>query len=280
MTQQTFQCFTGRVAVVTGGSSGIGRATAQRLIKEGMTVYIVAPDETEVRFVAAEMGAHPITADVRSVRDLAAAANTIVAKHGAVDLLMNNAGVGPLDYFDQLTLQDFAWVMETNFHGVLNGLKAFLPTLRRNPTTSWIVNTASLAAYLPSVGTAAYAASKAAVVALSEALSAELAHTDPHIGMTLLNPAPVRTSLGENARQRPGHTVDSPSTKDFLPPFGALDPSEVADMVIESLRQGRKYVFTHPEAWPTISSAHQQLHRAHQDEARVSSDRGGAAGTQ
>ena len=266
MAHLTFQRFIQRVAVVTGGSSGIGRSIAKRLVSEGMTVYILAPDEKELHAVAADIGAHPITADVRRFPELQAAANRILSKHENIDLLINNAGVGPLDYFDQLSLQDFSWVMETNFHGVLNGLKAFLPALRKNLQTSWIVNTASLAAYLPSTGTAAYAASKAAVVALSEALAAELAQTAPHIGLTLLNPAPVRTAIGHNARQRPGHTEGSPSTKAFLPPFQQLEPSDVADMLITALHHGQRYVFTHPEAWPALEAAQDELRKAHEYE--------------
>jgi short-subunit dehydrogenase len=132
--------------------------------------------------------------------------------------------------------------------------QTFVPLLAANPDGGYIVNTASVAALMPSAGTTAYAASKAAVVAVSEALAAEFADQG-HIGISILLPALVRTNIIANAARRPGHHEGAPRTEDFLPPMRVLDPSEVGAMVVAAMRAGQRYIITHPEVAPGIRQA-------------------------
>jgi short-subunit dehydrogenase len=127
-----------------------------------------------------------------------------------------------------------------------------LPLLKANPDGGSIVNTASVAALVAAPGTSAYAASKAAVVAVSEVLAAELGD-DGNIGISILLPGLVRTNINANAVNRPGHREDGPRTEDFLPQHTVLEPGEVGAMVVDAIRSGRRYVFTHPETqkWVT-----------------------------
>ena len=101
-------------------------------------------------------------------------------------------------------------------------------------------------------GTAAYAASKAAVVAVSEVLAAELGD-DADIGISILLPGLVRTNINANAVNRPGHREDGPRTEDFLPQHTLLEPAQVGAMVVDAIRSGRRYVFTHPETQPWVT---------------------------
>ena len=126
--------------------------------------------------------------------------------------------------------------MDINFWGVIHGLKSFLPLLQANPDGGYIVNTASVAAFVAAPGTTAYAASKAAVVAVSEVLAAELDEAG-QIGISILAPGLV----AQHQRQRPqppGHRDDGPRTEDFLIPMTVLEPTHVGAMVLDAIRPG------------------------------------------
>jgi NAD(P)-dependent dehydrogenase (short-subunit alcohol dehydrogenase family) len=237
--------FSGRVAVVTGAASGIGRGIAASLTAAGATVVIADADGPGAARAARDLAAHSRLVDVTDAAAMQALADDVLCEFGRVDILVNNAGVGPLSTFDDLTLADFRWVMDINFWGVLHGLRGFLPLLLANPDGGYIVNTASVAALIPGAGTAAYAAAKAAVVALTETLGVELAGT--RVGVSVLLPAMVRTSITANATKRPGHHAGAPLTEDFLPPGQILEPEQVGAIVIAAIQAGERYIVTHPE---------------------------------
>jgi NAD(P)-dependent dehydrogenase (short-subunit alcohol dehydrogenase family) len=243
--------FAGRVAVVTGAASGIGQGIAASLVAAGATVVIADIDSDGAERAAHALGAHARHVDVTSPAGTLALAEDVISRFGRVDILVNNAGVGPLSTFDDLTTADFDWVMDINFRGVVHGIKSFLPLLLANPHGGYIVNTASVAAILPAHGTAAYAASKAAVVAVSETLALELSDR-ARVGVSILFPALVRSNITVNARNRPGHHEGGPRTEDFLPPGRVLEPSQVGEMVIAAMRAGERHIFTHPETRPLV----------------------------
>ena len=247
--------FRGRVAVVTGGASGIGRGIAENLVAAGATVVVADVNAEAAERTADEIGAVAEGVDVTDAADVQALADRVLKRHGRVDVVVNNAGVGPLATFDDLLLADFRWVLDVNFWGVLHGLKSFLPLLKANPEGGYIVNTASVAALVAAPGTSAYAASKAAVVAVSEVLAAELGE-DGSVGISILLPGLVRTNINAHAVNRPGHQEGGSRTEDFLPEQTVLEPTQVGAMVVDAIRSGRRYVFTHPETqkWVTERS--------------------------
>jgi NAD(P)-dependent dehydrogenase (short-subunit alcohol dehydrogenase family) len=243
---KTIENFDGRVAVVTGGASGIGRGIAEKLAAAGATVVVADVDAEAAARTAADLGAVAEVVDVTDAASVQALADRVVERHGRVDVVVNNAGVGPLAPFDDLLLADFHWVMDINFWGVVHGLKSFLPLLAANPDGGYVVNTASVAAVVAAPGTAAYAASKAGVVAVSEVLAAELGDAG-QVGISILLPGLVRTNINANAVNRPGHRAGGPRTEDFLPTMTVLEPAQVGAMVVDAICSGRLYVFTHPE---------------------------------
>lgn len=261
--ERKIEDFDGLVAVVTGGSSGIGAAIAAELASHGAVVVIVGIDAVEVERVAAQLGVRGKVVDVRDPEAVERLADEVETEFGRVDIIVNNAGVGPLAPFADFTLEDFHWVMDINFWGVLHGIRSFLPRLQRNPQGGYIVNTASLAAFIPSPGTTAYAASKAAVVAVSERIALEVAE-DPRIGVSILAPAPVNTAINDNARSRPGFHEGSPDSQDFLPPLPRLEPEDVGRLVVDALREGERYILTHPQTWPGVEAYHDGIRTAHE----------------
>ena len=204
----------GRVAVVTGGASGIGRGLVNRFAAEGMKVVIADVEKgpldqavSEVVSTGAEaIGVVTDVSDRAAVENLAAA--TIDA-FGAVHLLCNNAGVETGGAFQDIPLPAWNWVLGVNLFGVIHGCQVFLPLLRRQEEAH-IVNTASAAAFSLAGPTGApYAASKFAVLGLSESLAAELRAVGAQVGVSLLSPGAVRTQIADAERNRPANVPAS-----------------------------------------------------------------------
>jgi len=166
--------FTGRVAIVTGGASGIGAALVRALASAGASVVIADLDEAGGRAVGRETGAETAVVDVTDARAVAGLIDRVVSEHGALDLMFNNAGIAIAGTVDELTLDHWDRVIDVNLRGVVHGVHAAYPVMLRQGS-GHIVNTASLAGLLPGPGLAPYAAVKHAVVGLSLSLRAEAA---------------------------------------------------------------------------------------------------------
>ncbi|WP_026927377.1 SDR family oxidoreductase [Granulicoccus phenolivorans] len=252
--------FKDRVAVVTGGASGIGRGIAEALIDAGATVVIADVNEDGARATATEIGALARRVDVSDADSVEALAASVVEECGRVDIVVNNAGVGPLVTFDEVSLADFHWVIDINLWGVVHGMKAFLPRLKANETGGFIVNTASVAAILPSEGTAAYGASKAAILSVGDTVDVELrAEGNTTVGIATLLPAMVRSNITANSRQRPGFDADNDQTEDFQVESRVLEPRDVGNMVVDALRTGRRHIFTHPETREAVAARQAEI---------------------
>ncbi|WP_433120749.1 SDR family NAD(P)-dependent oxidoreductase [Micromonospora sp. CA-246542] len=196
--------FAGATAVVTGAASGIGAALAHALADRGADLVLLDRDAERLDAVVAAIGlAHP-DRRVRTYRvDLADPAATarvaaeIGQRHPRIRLLVNNAGVGLGGRFDQVTFDEFSWVIEINFRAVAQMTHALLPALKAEPGAH-LVNISSLFGLIAPAGQVAYAASKFAVRGLTEALRHEL--VDDGIGVTSVHPGGIRTRITENAR--------------------------------------------------------------------------------
>jgi 3-oxoacyl-[acyl-carrier protein] reductase len=182
----------GKVAVVTGGSKGIGRAIAEALLGGGARVVVGARTEGEVRRAAEEMGADArgVVCDVRRPEDCARLVETAVAELGGLDILVNNAGVGVFAPVAELTVEDWDRVLETNLSGLFYCVRAALPHLKARGG-GWIINIGSLAGKNAFPGGAAYNASKFGLIGFSEALMQEVRHDG--IRVSYIMPGSVAT---------------------------------------------------------------------------------------
>ncbi len=251
----------GRVAVVTGGASGIGHALALAFADAGSTVMVADIDGPDAEAVAAGIrdggGAEALAvnvADAASVEELAA---HTVARFGRVDVLCNNAGVSTFNLIQDQTLEDWRWVFDVNLWGVVHGVNSFLPVFRRQGTPAHIVNTASIAGLLSGVAfIGPYAATKTAVVSISETLNQEIAIAQLPIGVSVLCPSSVDTRVMESERSRPATWGVEQRTESaegvrlairdsFTGPTG-LTPEQVAQRTLEAIRAGEFWIITHP----------------------------------
>ncbi len=252
----------GRVAVVTGGGSGIGRGLALGLAAEGMTVAVADLQTSKAEAVAGEVEsaggrAFGVGVDVTSVESLAAAAKETVARAGRLNLLCANAGVlariGPLATH---TSEDWEYTLSVNVLGVVKTVAAFLPALRESAPDAHILTTASLGGLVSEVRApiGAYTASKYACVGYSEMLRAELA--DHGIGVSVLCPGVVASNLmGTSAENRP-EAFGAQAVPELTPEAGGRDAARLADfampaeavgpVVVRAIRANRLHVLTHP----------------------------------
>lgn len=213
--------FNGRVAVVTGAASGMGRALALRLAREGAAVALADVDEPGLADTAAMLegsghSRHRLDVADRAAMDLFAAA--VVRQHGHVHFLFNNAGVDVSARFETMVYDDFEWLMNINFWGVVYGCKAFLPHLKETGF-GHLVNTSSIFGLVTVPTQAAYHASKFAVRGFSECLRQELA--DHNIRVSYVMPGGVRTNVVRNSRYRVSDN-ESPTKEEAAARFDNL----------------------------------------------------------
>jgi NAD(P)-dependent dehydrogenase (short-subunit alcohol dehydrogenase family) len=256
-----------RVAVVTGGGSGIGRALVDVFAREGARIVVADVDEAAAAEAASAVRtrggtALAVRADVSDRGQVTALADRAFAELGGVDVLCNNAGVALWGPLEEATHEDWQWVLGVNLWGVIHGLEAFLPRMIASGRRGHVVNTASMAGLLATRGLGVYNTSKYAVVGLSETLAKDLA---PHgIGVSVLCPLGVATRIRASDRNRPAHLQNASSR---APAPGALDgntlaPEAVAEMVLSAILENRLYVITHPESLEPIRRRFQRIERA------------------
>ncbi|MEX0428943.1 SDR family NAD(P)-dependent oxidoreductase [Nocardioides sp. DS6] len=267
--------FEGRVVVVTGGASGIGRGMVERFGARGAQVVIADLDGPALERAAAETGSTPVATDVADAASVAALADRVLADHGRVDIVCNNAGVGPRADVSRLTLGDWEWVLRVNLFGVIHGVHAFLPHLRANPRGGWIVNTASMSRFVFPPGYAPYVTSKAGVEALSLVLAKELAADGADIGVTVLHPGAVHTDIKHSLRSRPAALGQDSGLVDFdlaqqLPASTRWStPAETGELVVRAVERGELYALTHPEQLPQVRATHAAVEEAFEQAATV-----------
>ncbi len=258
----------GKVAVVTGGGSGIGRGMALGLAAEKMTVAVADIRPESAAAVAAEIveqggRGFAVQVDVTSVESLEMAAKQVAAEAGGVNLLCANAGVlARIASLDEHTIEDWEYTLSVNVLGVVKTVKAFLPMLRESAPDAHIVNTASLGGLIATEGfpIGAYIASKYACVGYSEMLRGELAGEG--IGVSVLCPGVVASDLvntsmrnrpeGFGAQPTPSFMLEGADGDTAPPGVSAMPAEEVGPIVVSAVRANRLHVLTHPETWPVV----------------------------
>lgn len=234
------QWYRDKVVVVTGGASGLGKSLGLLLADLDAIVYLLDIDQAGLdRVVKGKKNIHGILADTTDFERMQAIAADIFARHEAVDLLINNAGIVKGGPAKEMSPEDFKKSMDVNFWGVVNGIYAFLPDMLKQGHPARIVNLSSAAGLVGLPYVAPYCASKSAVVGLTEAISCE---TDPkQVKFTLVCPGSVRTNVIKNAE------LDMPGDyrkkiTGMMDKHGA-DPVQTATIILKAAYKGRKFVF-------------------------------------
>jgi NAD(P)-dependent dehydrogenase (short-subunit alcohol dehydrogenase family) len=255
----------GKVAVVTGAASGIGRAMVDRFAAAGMRVVLADIEaealekaEAEVRSTGAETLSVVTDVSQRSSVDELAAA--VASQFGGTNILCNNAGVsGGMGALWETSEHDWSWVMGVNLMGVVHGIQAFLPAMVASGEPGHVVNTSSVLG-LATGGGSIYGVTKHAVTRLTEGLWYDLQAAGAPIGVSVLCPGMIATQIISSGRNRPaslqndGGAATTPEIEQrmkFVQDLFAnegMPPSEVADMVFDAVQADRFYVLTHPEA--------------------------------
>jgi NAD(P)-dependent dehydrogenase (short-subunit alcohol dehydrogenase family) len=268
--------FNGRVAVVTGAASGIGRGMAETFVAAGMKVVLsdieaTALEETTGALRAAGGDVHAVRTDVSKPDQVDDLAKQTLSKYGAVHVLCNNAGIlvgGNRGW--RSSLADWKWIVGVNLMGVVHGIRSFLPIMVEQNSEAHIVNTASLAGLIASGG-APYVATKFAVVGLSENIYVQLQREGLKPRVSVLCPGFVDTNILYSDRNRPAEYADTstpqtdPAAKALRERAAAelkksgLSPRVVGEQVLAAIRDERFYILTNPELNPVIEQRMQEI---------------------
>jgi NAD(P)-dependent dehydrogenase (short-subunit alcohol dehydrogenase family) len=260
----------GKVAVITGGASGIGRAVAEAAAAAGMKLVLADIEETALKETDAALGASgaevlsvvtdvSVGSSVENLRDKA------LERFGAVHLVHNNAGVavgGPLWAVSEA---DWTWILGVNLWGVIHGIRAFVPVLLEQGE-GHVVNTASLAGLTSPGMLGPYNVTKHSVVTMSETLFRDLGVFGSPVGVSVLCPGFVRTGIAESDRNRPDWAPAAPPPPDLDLQgvirdlvAGGIDPADVAQKVLDAVRTNRFYILTHEDTPAMVETRLQDI---------------------
>ena len=258
--------FKGKVAVITGAASGIGRGIAERCVREGMKVVLADIDEAELAKAETELKAEGgtvlgVRTDVSKRSDVELLARKALDAFGQVHLLFNNAGIAAGGAPWEATWNDWEWVIGVNLWGVIHGVKVFTPLMLAQNSECHIINTSSTAGLIVGSSSAPYAVTKHAVVALSESLYLALQQRNSLVKVSVLCPGMVRTNIASAERNRPDDLRNepvamTPEMQAGLAAFkaaleAATPPQQVVDVVFEAIKNEQFYILSHPE-WTEV----------------------------
>ncbi len=252
--------FADKTAFVTGGASGIGLALGRAFAEAGMKVMLADVEAGALDKALQSLSNYGnrmqgIRCDVGDPESVERAAQATFDAFGNVHVVCNNAGVAAGGGIDNISIDNWRWVVDVNLMGVVYGVRSFLPHMLKHREGGHIVNTASMAGMINGMGFSPYAATKFAVVSMSEGLAMQL---QPHgIGVSVLCPEYVRTRIGESGRNRPARYGESPPLDPASPAAqvvaeiarrleAGIDPGAVAAKVLDAIRNEQLYIFTHP----------------------------------
>lgn len=265
--------FGGRVAVITGAASGLGRAFADKAAQLGMKLVLADVDTRALEHAADELQAAgaevlAMVADVSKGEHVEELADAAMIRFHGVHLVFNNAGVGAGGLVWENTEADWEWVLGVNLWGTIHGVRVFTPLMldcaRRDPDyEGHIVNTASMAGLLNPPAMGVYNVSKHAVVSLSESLYHDLRLVDAPLGASVLCPYFVPTGIGHSEAHRP-HDLqnDAAPTASQQAAHGLINKAvesgkvsaaDVAAITFDGIREGRFYIYSHPQALGAVA---------------------------
>jgi len=255
--------FEDKVAVVTGAASGIGFATASRFAEAGMRVVLADIEQEPLNKAVAALtakghSAHGQRTDVSDWHQDQQLAEATMDTYGAVHVVHNNAGVVVAGTIEELSLEDWQWVLGVDLWSVIYGVKAFLPLIKRNDS-GHIINTASTAGLAASNNIGPYNVAKFGVVAMTETLKLQLDSEKSAIGASVLCPGAVNTRIVESHRNRAGHQSDTDTELSFRKNAGALlargmRPEDVAERVMNAIVNQEFWIITH-EKWKDVMTS-------------------------
>jgi NAD(P)-dependent dehydrogenase (short-subunit alcohol dehydrogenase family) len=247
--------FAGRTAFVTGGANGIGLGLVRALLAEGCNVAMADIRQESIDAALKSLPGQRlmgIKVDVSSRDDVARAADAAEARFGTVSLLFNNAGINLFQTIEDSSYDDWDWIMGVNLHGVIHGVATFVPRIIRAGKGGYVVNTASMAAFLSAGVPGIYNTTKFAVRGMSESLRASLGPRG--IGVSVLCPGLVKSYIYASNDIRPAELkagakpVDTENVKRLaeVHEFG-MEPDVIAARTLEAMRENRFHIFSHPE---------------------------------
>jgi NAD(P)-dependent dehydrogenase (short-subunit alcohol dehydrogenase family) len=270
----------GKGAVITGGASGIGLATAQVLAAKG--AKLVLADVEEQALDAAVQGlrdggaeAHGVVCDVRSLDAVNALADASFRAVGGVHVVFNNAGIAVGGPVLAMTHDDWRWTIDVDLWGPIHGVEAFLPRLVEQGEGGHVLFTASFAGLVPNSGLGPYCVAKYGVVALAEVLWREL--REHRIGVSVLCPMRVGTNIGQSERNRqtdygqtaPGSRVADQDSRNEELAGRVLQVADVAALTVDAIEQNRLYVLPHEESRESIRRRFARIDRTFDEQPAV-----------
>ena len=255
--------FKDKVAVITGGASGLGLEIARLAAKKGMKLVLADIEEralkqAQVEFAGQGVEVLAVRTNVAIAEDVEQLADKTLERFGAVHLLFNNAGVALNKTAWETSVADWEWVLGVDLWGVIHGVRVFTPIMLKQAAPSHIINTASVAGMLSTQGMAAYNVAKHGVVTLSETLYHDLKRRDANIDVSVLCPAWVNTAIWDSARNRPDdlqNTVEQKGEDDIkleesarhAIQSGRVSAPMVAEIVFAAIEANKFYILTHPK---------------------------------
>jgi NAD(P)-dependent dehydrogenase (short-subunit alcohol dehydrogenase family) len=274
--------FSGKTAFVTGAANGIGLGICRALARNGVNIVLADIEKAQLEAARRELSTfnvrtHAVEVDVSDAAAYERAADQAEAEFGKVHLLFNNAGVtlGPTPLW-KLTPSQLEWIFGVNIHGVLNGIRTWVPRMQKHGEAGHIVNTASIGGLQvnPKLRNGSYAMTKYAIVAASEALALDLEGTP--IGVSVLCPALVATTLYNSPQRRParlGGGFEHPGSEAAKGRFAeGLPPDDVGRRVLDAVARGEFFIFTHEEPRAWIEARHARLMAGFDSIARYHSE--------